>query len=276
MAIRDYPIWDGGWIVARAANALLDVAQKFRQAGEECQGKFMLDYIGGFFIDAALFLWSVVSKLLDADKELWFTKERIRDIVEDGGIRGLLQNLWGEWQELTSDPARWVRMMIVRPLGWGGWYANSWESLFQRITEQFFPTINDLLRDPRGWVLARVGDFMTGVNDFLNRPVEKIIEWLNARAEWFGAFLRDPWQKVLDWAQARNYALWQWLGDPVLQMQTNIENYLKLPHAFWNDPVGVGVRWAQDTLLSYIARNRHEFMEWLDRTITDILEREYW
>jgi len=276
MAIRDYPYWDGGWIVAHAANALLDVAQEFRKTGEACQGKFMLDYIGGFFTEAAVILFRVVQWLLDADKELWFAKERARDLYEEGGLQGLLRAVWSGWTEFSSDPARWVRLLVTNQMSWGSWYANSWDMLIRRVLESFFPTLNDLVNDPRGWVQARIGDFLAGVDAFLRDPITKIVDWLNQKSYWFESFLRDPWGQIMSWADARDHTLWQWLTDPVGRMQAVIENYLKLRHEFWSNPVREGVLWAQATIESYLAAYRHDFIEWADRTLADLVEREYW
>ena len=265
-----------GYILARLGNTFFWLGFNFEQLRDWCQGKPVIGLLADEFRDLRDWSWDIKDYLLQRDIDLWLAIEHIRDVWDGWGIEAILSRVWWWWREFRDDPQRYIRERLADWLQIPPSMRLSWQEFWYAFFDRFAPDINRIRSNPSLWVRDRLGDVLSSINEFLNDPVGRVVDWLNQRAEWFSVFLREPWKKIRDWATNFNAEVGAWLTEPLGRLRDKLSDMMQLPAGFWSEPLRYVVDWVIDALGRYVIIYRDTLYRKVHDLLLEIIEREYW
>jgi hypothetical protein len=210
------------------------------------------------------------------DVDIWYTVQRAINIYDHWQINDLIKLILDRWEELRTDPERFVRERLADYVGIPPSMRNSWGEFWYGFWDRLAPDINQIRVNPTYWVTSKIGNALADVTEFLNDPIGKIVAWLNAKAEWFSGFLTEPWRKIVELARRVDEDVYQFLINPRGRLMSWLNSWLGLPAGFWSDPLSGFLDWSIWALSAKFALYRDKLYMRGHELLQHILEDEYW
>ena len=296
MGIAPYP--NDGWVLSRVANGFFWVGVSFYRTGEVCKDRFLIDNLVPFLWSGYYYCWheegspplsindstdyvSWTQKGLgqffrDLDVDLWYTVQRSISLFDHWTINELIGRVWSEWNDFRNDPVYYGRKKVLQSLDRDQGYAITWGAWRRQVLDALLPDLQRFLDDPGGFVRGTLSDALASITAFLNDPMTQVVNWLNAKAEWFSGFLTDPWRKIRDLARRVDEDVYQFLLDPRGRLQSWLNSWLGLPGGFWADPRSGVLDWLIWHWSANFAVYRERLYMRVHELLQHVLDDEYW